>query len=611
MSNRHSRQHPRSERHPRRAGVEHAGAARSQRGLPVDPSSRQSRQLSALFDIATELSSSLDTETVLRRIVHRARILVGADAAYLALNDDDAGDAYIRRVDGIHTQQFAELRLPHGTGLGGLVAQRGRAEWTNDYLGDDRFDHTAPTDDAVATEKLKAVLGVPLLRDDAVVGVLMAANRDARNFDAADADLLSSLSVHATIALVNARLYAEAEGAAASRAEALSELKVRSAMIQRAASLHERLTALIVKGANESDVAQAVVENVGGRICILGSDGTTLGGAGTDSIDRLEVESAAVTQLSAVKNAMYAAVIRPGLVMVPIGTPDDYLGVLAYSGPHSDAGALRMLERTAMVLAILILNDRVRSETEFRMGSESIGDLLAREPHDPRALLRRARALNIDVRQLMRVIVVSLPVERTRQVLSIVAALARERRGLAGEHGGHVVAVVPDAPDLDMVAVLRSRLVHREMDDVSTASSDVVRDIADLRSAYVDTRQLLELTVAMSHRGRDVDVANPSLLGALLTIEHSGTLTQVAHRILKPMIEHDRVRGTTLLETVEAYLVHQGNATRTSEELNIHVNTLYQRLEKASAFLPSDWREGDSRLQLHLAIRMWRICGRP
>lgn len=191
------------------------------------------------------------------------------------------------------------------------------------------------------------------------------------------------------------------------------------------------------------------------------------------------------------------------------------------------------------------------------------------------------------------------------------AALARERRGLAGEHDGHVVAVVPDAPDLDMVAALRSRLVHREMDDVSTASSDVVRDIADLRSAYVDTRQLLELTVAMSHRGRDVDVANPSLLGALLTIEHSGTLTQVAHRILKPMIEHDRVRGTTLLETVEAYLVHQGNATRTSEELNIHVNTLYQRLEKASAFLPSDWREGDSRLQLHLAIRMWRICGRP
>src|SRR3954466_1767597 len=78
---------------------------------------RQSRQLTALYETVTELSSSLDAETVLRSIVRRARTLTGADAAYLTLNDDAMGDTYMRAVDGINTRQFAELRLSYGTGL--------------------------------------------------------------------------------------------------------------------------------------------------------------------------------------------------------------------------------------------------------------------------------------------------------------------------------------------------------------------------------------------------------------------------------------------------------------------------------------------------------------
>ena len=66
------------------------------------------------------------------------------------MNDDDVGDTYMRSSDGIVSREFAELRLPYGTGLGGLVAQHGHAEWTPNYLADEHIVHVRYMDEAIA-----------------------------------------------------------------------------------------------------------------------------------------------------------------------------------------------------------------------------------------------------------------------------------------------------------------------------------------------------------------------------------------------------------------------------------------------------------------------------
>lgn len=45
----------------------------------------------------------------------------------------------------------------------------------------------------------------------------------------------------------------------------------------------------------------------------------------------------------------------------------------------------------------------------------------------------------------------------------------------------------------------------------------------------------------------------------------------------------------------------------TARSHGVHVNTLYQRLERLDAILGTDWREPDRRLELHLALRLWRL----
>jgi GAF domain-containing protein len=94
-----------------------------------------------------------------------------------------------------------------GAGLGGLVAQTRQPYATPDYPRDPRFLHTV--DAIVNAEGLVAVLGVPLLLREKVIGVLFAAHRHERPFADAEVALLISLAAHAAIAIETASLFAD------------------------------------------------------------------------------------------------------------------------------------------------------------------------------------------------------------------------------------------------------------------------------------------------------------------------------------------------------------------------------------------------------------------
>ena len=102
-------------------------------------------------------------DAILAAIVRRARQLLNADMTYLSLNDEAEGASYMKVTDGALTPEFRSLRLPLGTGLLGLVAQTGAPYFTEDYQADERFVHRGYIDEAVAGERIRAILGVPLV----------------------------------------------------------------------------------------------------------------------------------------------------------------------------------------------------------------------------------------------------------------------------------------------------------------------------------------------------------------------------------------------------------------------------------------------------------------
>ncbi|MEV6750467.1 helix-turn-helix domain-containing protein [Streptomyces sp. NPDC051080] len=63
------------------------------------------------------------------------------------------------------------------------------------------------------------------------------------------------------------------------------------------------------------------------------------------------------------------------------------------------------------------------------------------------------------------------------------------------------------------------------------------------------------------------------------------------------------------MRTALACFTCDGNLSRTASSLYVHVNTLFQRMDRISALLGPRWRHGDHALQVRLTLTMRRTAG--
>ena len=90
----------------------------------------------------------------------------------------------------------------------------------------------------------------------------------------------------------------------------------------------------------------------------------------------------------------------------------------------------------------------------------------------------------------------------------------------------------------------------------------------------------------------------------LAQVEDRAGLDAFAGRMLAPLVDYDRARGTPLLKTLEVYLQRHGNLRQSSRDLHIHLNTLHYRLHRITEVTGIDLKDADARLDLLLALRV-------
>lgn len=165
---------------------------------------RQLARLNFLVEASKILNSTLDLPELLGIILRIAQEHTGADRGTLFLVDHEQKEIWSLLAHGLEQK---EIRLPLGKGIAGSVAQTGEVVNLADAYTDARFDRDFDQRFAYHTRSL---LCLPVKdRADKIVGVLQLLNKERGNFDAEDVDFLQSLSVHAAIALENARLHCE------------------------------------------------------------------------------------------------------------------------------------------------------------------------------------------------------------------------------------------------------------------------------------------------------------------------------------------------------------------------------------------------------------------
>jgi serine phosphatase RsbU (regulator of sigma subunit) len=158
-----------------------------------------------LVEASTVLHSTLDQDELLGILLRTAADAVDAERGTVYLMSSDGAEIWSRVASG---GQKLEIRLPLGKGIAGAVARSGETIRIDDAYADPRFD---PTTDRRTGFRTRSILCAPIRnRAGAVVGVFQLLNRRDGPFAPADVDFLASLSVHAALAIENARLHKEA-----------------------------------------------------------------------------------------------------------------------------------------------------------------------------------------------------------------------------------------------------------------------------------------------------------------------------------------------------------------------------------------------------------------
>ncbi|MFF0223076.1 helix-turn-helix domain-containing protein [Streptomyces sp. NPDC004629] len=565
---------------------------------------RREAELSALFETAHDLAGLRDVDAVLQAIVQRARSLLGTDVAYLSLNDPARGDTYMRVTEGSVAARFQQLRLGMGEGLGGLVAQTARPYVTEDYFKDDRFRHTLTIDTGVRDEGLVAILGVPLMLGPHVIGVLFAADRRARVFEREQIALLGSFAALAAAAIDTANLLTETRSALADLERANEIIRDRSAVIERASDVHDRLAELVLRGGGVHDVAAAVSQVLAATV-----EFAETGDAPAAALEASRAEGHAVPH-----GADWIAAVAAG---------GELLGALVLRGhPGLDPVDQSTLERAASVTSLLLLARRSAADAEQRVRGELLDDLLDARDRDPRLLRDRASRLHADLDAVHVVLAARLggaapdaehEAAARRRLGAAASHLAATRHGLAAARDGGTVLLLPLGRGDTATDVARRTARHLGAavhEPVTVGASAPVADLLArpeaVAAAYAEGRRCLD-TLRLLGRSEDGAAAEEfGFLGLLLAGERD--VTGFVERTIGPVAAYDERRGTQLLRTLDAYFACGMSPARTKDELHVHVNTVAQRLDRVARLLGDDWQEPARALEIQLALRLHRLA---
>ena len=194
-----------------------AGAGRRETSLDRPSAASDARgvdreQLDALSGVVEDLAGQFELRPLLVRILRHAAGLLGCSSGSICIVDEPAG-TYRKEVDlGVACRSGREFPLTEG--VTGEILRAGGPVTFAEY-SDVRGGHIDPVDRA----DLHATIGVPIRWAGAVIGACIVFSRDpGRTFEASDVTLLELFAGHAGLAMVNARMHAQAAELASAEA---------------------------------------------------------------------------------------------------------------------------------------------------------------------------------------------------------------------------------------------------------------------------------------------------------------------------------------------------------------------------------------------------------
>ena len=162
------------------------------------------REEARILEVTQVVSSELNIEKLLRKIIGIVTDLLDAERSTLFVHDPETDELWSRVAEGLAER---EIRIPSSVGIAGEVFTTKTAINIPDAYADSRFN---PEVDRKTGFKTRSILAVPVLNKLGMpIGVMQVLNRRGGPFRLRDQRRLEMLASQSAIALDNARLFRE------------------------------------------------------------------------------------------------------------------------------------------------------------------------------------------------------------------------------------------------------------------------------------------------------------------------------------------------------------------------------------------------------------------
>jgi GAF domain-containing protein len=163
---------------------------------PPDDAEDKLRDIRSVTDAAL---SHLDADELLAALLDRVRTILDGDTAAVLLLDNSGRQLVATAASGLEEEVSQGVRIPVGRGFAGRIAAERRPVIL------ERVDHGTVLNPLLLAKGIRSLVGVPLLVQGAVLGVLHVGTLKDRVFTADDAALLQLAADRAAVAVQSLR----------------------------------------------------------------------------------------------------------------------------------------------------------------------------------------------------------------------------------------------------------------------------------------------------------------------------------------------------------------------------------------------------------------------
>ncbi len=170
-------------------------------------SERGNEQLGVLQAITDTALAHLNLDNLFQNILSKIRDIMHADNIAVLLLDEHEHYLTVRAVQGIEEAIAPDVRIPLGKGFAGTIAAQCSPLIINEN------ESSIEVLNPVLRQNIRSLLGVPLIVNERVIGVVHVGMRQKRIFTKQDVEILQRVADRLALAIEHASLYEETQRA--------------------------------------------------------------------------------------------------------------------------------------------------------------------------------------------------------------------------------------------------------------------------------------------------------------------------------------------------------------------------------------------------------------